>query len=185
MSKQIQQPNVNNLTKFDIAYGNQVDYKLLQYNLNVKLNQQLQLATNPHPMIILETLPKDNLVVCLFGQSITAQKLKEREYKYVGNDYFVVKSEHSGLTELTLFQLHSRNINLLKCTTAHFKRKKGSYILGKLSVGEITELGLMFAQYPQIQNIITELKKQGYQVLPVKEQKKKEFKLKLTSIKTK
>jgi hypothetical protein len=174
--------NINDLSKFNVAYAKQVDFKLLKYNLNVSLNQQLQLATEPHPVIILEILPKDNLVVCLFGQSIKESKLKEFNYKYVGNDYIIIKSELNGLTELTLFQLHSRNINLLECTDVHFKRKKGSYILGKLSDGDIAKLALKFATYPQVQNIIDEIKKEGYQVLPLKLQKKKEFKLPLTKI---
>lgn len=173
--------NINDLNQFDVAYAKQVDFRLLQYNLNVSLNQPLQLAVKPHPVIILEILPKDNLVVCLFGQSITEQKLSELDYIHVDNDYIVVKSKLNGLTELTLFQLHSRNINLLDCTDIHFQRKKGSYILGKLSDGDIGRLALKFNNYPQIQNIIDELK-EGYQVLPLELQEEDDFRLPLTKI---
>lgn len=174
--------NINDLNQFDVAYAKQVDFRLLKYNLNVNLNQQLQLATEPHPVIILEILPKDNLVVCLFGQSITEKKLKKLDYKHVGNDYIVVKSDLNGLTELTLFQIHSRNINLIACTDFHFNKKKGSYLLGKLSDGDIAELALKYNTYDQFKNIIDELKDSGYQVLPLKLQKKKKFKLPLTKI---
>lgn len=175
--------DINDLSKFDVIYGKQIDFRLLSYNLNVQLNQTLQNALEPHPAIVIETLPKNNLVVAIFGQSITEKKLKELTYKHVPNDYIVVKSETNGLTELTLFQLHSRNINLLKCNDNHFKQKKGSYILGKLDKDEISRLKVLFETHPQVMNIINALKNNGNQVLPLSQHNKKEFKLPRTKIK--
>lgn len=152
-----------------IAYVKQVDYNNLTTQNNVEHGNILIHTNDPHPAIILNKYEDENSLLVLCGQSITEEKLEKFTYIHVGNDYIVLKSAHTGLTEDTLFQLHSRNINILKCNKTNFQKKNGSYILGTLNQIEKNTFNRKLNQYPQIHEIISYLEDNGCQILPKKE----------------
>lgn len=176
---------IDNFKQSNIAYVKQIDFNTISTVHNVKHNNDLPISNKPHPAIILKIYEDDNLILILCGQSITKKKLEEFQYTHVTNDYIVLKSQHTGLKEDTLFQMHARNINLIDCNTNHFQKKGGVYVLGNLDDAEKSLFNKKLNQHKQILNIINYLENEGCQILPKEEQKNELYKLPLTKRKKK
>lgn len=169
--------------KFDIVYARQIDYNRIPHNF--EYDDTLSLSSEPHPMIVLDVLTKNHLLVGVFGTTVDT---KNNHYIFEPNDIIIKKSSTNGLTSPeTLFRFHASNINMLKYTTLNFERKTvndtgPSYKLGEINEKEKEEIKTKFESISQIQAIITAVKKSKKQILERKHHSNKDYKLTFTKL---